>query len=199
MMQNRTLPSSLLIAAALTLPSVAIAEPVNTADIQPADARTMPADNTLQAQVEGPDGELLATQPGAVDTAEIETADIETAEVEVADAEAMPDVDASTDVDMAAVEATTKTPEAIKAVALEPAQAVSADTASAQTLNKQHSAADYQPLIKGEARGNVTPADASAAAAPVTLKEKKKDKRGELLATQPADVELGESRRIVVR
>lgn len=197
MMQNRTLPSSLLIAAALALPSVAIAAPVNTADIQPADARTMPADNTLQAQVEGPDGELLATQPGAVDTAEIETADIETAEVEVADAEAMPDVEATADVDMA--EATEKTPEAIKAVALEPAQAVSADAASAQTLNKQHSAADYQPLIKGEARGNVTPADASAAATPVTLKEKKKDKRGELLATQPADVELGESRRIVVR
>lgn len=194
MMQNRTLPSSLLVAAALALPSVAIAAPINTADIQPADARTMPADNTLQAQVEGPDGELLSTQPGAVDTAEIETA-----EVEVADAEATADIDASTDVDMAAVEATPKTPEAIKAVALEPAQAVSADAASAQTLNKQHSAADYQPLIKGEARGNVTPADASAAAAPVTLKEKKKDKRGELLATQPADVELGESRRIVVR
>lgn len=194
MMQNRTLPSSLLIAAALVLPSVAIAAPVNTADIQPADARTMPADNTLQAQVEGPDGELLATQPGAVDTAEIETA-----EVEVAEAEAMPDVEATADVDMAAVEATKKTPEAIKAVALEPAQAVSADAASAQTLNKQHSAANYQPLIKGEARGNVTPADASATATPVTLKEKKKDKRGELLATQPADVELGESRRIVVR
>lgn len=194
MMQNRTLPSSLLIAAALALPSVAIAAPVNTADIQPADARTMPADNTLQAQVEGPDGELLATQPGAVDTAEIETA-----EVEVAEAEAMPDVEATADVDMAAVEATKKTPEAIKAVALEPAQAVSADAASAQTLNKQHSAANYQPLIKGEARGNVTPADASATATPVTLKEKKKDKRGELLATQPADVELGESRRIVVR
>lgn len=194
MMQNRTLPSSLLIAAALALPSVAIAAPVNTADIQPADARTMPADNTLQAQVEGPDGELLATQPGAVDTAEIETA-----EVEVAEAEAMPDVEATADVDMAAVEATKKTPEAIKAVALEPAQAVSADATSAQTLNKQHSAANYQPLIKGEARGNVTPADASATATPVTLKEKKKDKRGELLATQPADVELGESRRIVVR
>lgn len=194
MMQNRTLPSSLLIAAALALPSVAIAAPVNTADIQPADARTMPADNTLQAQVEGPDGELLATQPGAVDTAEIETA-----EVEVAEAEAMPDVEATADVDMAAVEATKKTPEAIKAVALEPAQTVSADAASAQTLNKQHSAANYQPLIKGEARGNVTPADASATATPVTLKEKKKDKRGELLATQPADVELGESRRIVVR
>lgn len=194
MMQNRTLPSSLLIAAALVLPSVAIAAPVNTADIQPADARTMPADNTLQAQVEGPDGELLATQPGAVDTAEIETA-----EVEVAEAEAMPDVEATADVDMAAVEATKKTPEAIKAVALEPAQTVSADATSAQTLNKQHSAANYQPLIKGEARGNVTPADASATATPVTLKEKKKDKRGELLATQPADVELGESRRIVVR
>lgn len=193
MMQNRTLPSSLLIAAALALPSVAIAAPVNTADIQPADARTMPADNTLQAQVEGPDGELLATQPGAVDTAEIETAEIEVAE-------AMPEVEATAEVDMDVAEASEKTPEAIKAVALEPAQAAPVDTATAQTLNKQHSAADYQPLIKGEAHsGNVTPADASATATPVTLKEKKKDKRGELLATQPADVELGESRRIVVR
>ena len=33
----------------------------------PADMRTMPVDNTLQAEIEGPDGELLATQPGAVD------------------------------------------------------------------------------------------------------------------------------------
>jgi len=47
--------------------------------------------------------------------------------------------------------------------------------------------------------GNVTPADMRTTPAPVTLKEKKQDPRGELLATQPGEIEFNESRRIVVR
>ena len=58
---------SLVLGATLVLPAAAIAAPVDTSDIMPADMRTTPVDNTLQAEIEGPDGELVATQPGAVD------------------------------------------------------------------------------------------------------------------------------------
>ena len=60
---------SLVLGTALALPTIAMAAPnaVNNADLMPADMRSMPVDNTLQAEIEGPDGELLATQPGAVD------------------------------------------------------------------------------------------------------------------------------------
>lgn len=197
-MQKRTLPSSLLITAALALPSMAIAapvntdpaninDPVNTNEVTPVDQRALPVDNTLQAELEGPDGELLATQPGAVETDE-----------EIAIAADVESDDADMEMDAEAV-TTDNTPEAIKAVALEPAQ-TTPDQVNTQPLNKQHSDANYQPLLKGEAHsGDVTPADQRESAVPITLQEKKKDKRGELLATQPADVELGETRRIVVR
>ena len=60
---------SLVLGATLVLPTIAMAAPnaVNNKNIMPADMRTQPVDNTLQSKVEGPDGELLATQPGAVD------------------------------------------------------------------------------------------------------------------------------------
>ena len=185
-MKNRTLPLSLLMGAALAIPSLAMADtsnPDEMTDVTPADMRTMPVDNTLEADVEGPDGELLATQPGAIETNESEAvaiaemddeanADMATAEV---DAEVAAAADADADADM------------VEAEALQPAQ-------NTQALNMQHSEANYQPLITGE---NAT--DEQAVDTAITLQEKKKDPRGELLATQPAEVEANESRRITVR
>ncbi len=121
-------------AAALVLPSVAIAAPANTGNVTPADMRTMPAPNTLKSKVQGPDGELLATQPG---------------EVELDD-----------DVSLGMP-----------------------NTVTSASVNT----------------GNVTPADMRTTPAPNTLKAKIQGPDGELLATQPGEVQVNESRRFVVR
>ncbi|WP_288997687.1 hypothetical protein [uncultured Psychrobacter sp.] len=168
-MKNTAL--SLLMGATLILPTVAMAAPVNTAEVTPADKLAEPVDNTLQAEVEGPDGELLATQPGAVESEEA---------VAITDAAAM---------EVATNEATEEENDAMAAAGMQPAQTEQ----PAPALNMQHSDANYQPLLAGEGA-----TDDEAANTEITLKEKKKDKRGELLATQPADVEFKENRRIAI-
>ncbi|MGP5060077.1 hypothetical protein [Psychrobacter celer] len=169
-MKNTAL-SLLLIGATLILPTMAMAAPVNTAEVTPADKLAEPVDNTLQAEVEGPDGELLATQPGAVESEEA---------VAVTDAAAM---------EVATNEATEEENDAMAAAGMQPAQTEQ----PAPALNMQHSDANYQPLLAGEGA-----TDDEAANTEITLQEKKKDKRGELLATQPADVEFKENRRIAI-
>ena len=168
-MKNTAL--SLLMGATLVLPTMAMAAPVNTAEVTPADKLAEPVDNTLQAEVEGPDGELLATQPGAVESEEA---------VAVTDAAAM---------EVATNEATEEENDAMAAAGMQPAQTEQ----PAPALNMQHSDANYQPLLAGEGA-----TDDEAANTEITLQEKKKDKRGELLATQPADVEFKENRRIAI-
>jgi propanediol dehydratase small subunit len=96
--------------------------------------RTTPAPNTLQAKIQGPDGELIATQPGEV-------------ELNNGSASGM------------------------------------TDTAAVASVNT----------------GKVTPADMRSTPAPNTLKAKIQGPDGELLATQPGEVQLNESRRLVVR
>ena len=162
---------SLLMGATLILPTMAMAAPVNTAEVTPADKLAEPADNTLQAEVEGPDGELLATQPGAVESEEA---------VAITDAAAM---------EVATNEATEEENDAMAAAGMQPAQTEQ----PAPALNMQHSDANYQPLLAGEGA-----TDDEATNTEITLQEKKKDKRGELLATQPADVEFKENRRIAI-
>lgn len=168
-MKNTAL--SLLMGATLILPTMAMAAPVNTAEVTPADKLAEPVDNTLQAEVEGPDGELLATQPGAIESEEA---------VAVTDAAAM---------EVATNEATEEENDAMAAAGMQPAQTEQ----PAPALNMQHSDANYQPLLAGEGA-----TDDEAANTEITLQEKKKDKRGELLATQPADVEFKENRRIAI-
>ena len=168
-MKNTAL--SLLMGATLILPTMAMAAPVNTAEVTPADKLAEPVDNTLQAEVEGPDGELLATQPGAVESEEA---------VAITDAAAM---------EVATNEATEEENDAMAAAGMQPAQSEQ----PAPALNMQHSDANYQPLLAGEGA-----TDDEAANTEITLQEKKKDKRGELLATQPADVEFKENRRIAI-
>jgi len=186
---------SLIVGATLVLPIMAMAAPVNNSDLMPADMRNTPVESTVQAEIEGPDGELLATQPGAVDV-DVEasnTADVDMDMGNEADEmnDETDDMDNEASDDNAALmnnaQATTN------AAAMTTATTAQAAVQNAQAPNMQHSNADYQPLIAGEAATENKVADAAS-----TLQEKKKDKRGELLATQPANVQFKENRRIAV-
>lgn len=107
---------------------------VNTGNVTPADMRTTPAPNTLQAKIQGPDGELLATQPGEVE------------------------LDGDVSLGMP-------------------------NTVTSAPVNT----------------GDVTPADMRTMPAPNTLQAKIQGPDGELLATQPGEVQVSENRRFVVR
>lgn len=191
-MTKRLLPLSLLVSAAITIPSLAIAAPVNQSDIMPADMRTMPVDNTLQAEIEGDDGELLATQPGAVDDNDMDA--MNTIDME--------DEEAEEDEVNYGIAAAAKAPSEAKEreaaqVRAEVAQArAELAQAAAEAQSKAMAAAQ---MNNSRQRSAVTPADMREAPAAVTLQEKKKDRRGELLATQPAQVDFKENRRIAVR
>ena len=63
------------------------------------------------------------------------------------------------------------------------------DMAQGQEPAQAQSAVNSAPKLAGEAGGNVD-------ATPITLQQKIKDKRGELQATQPGQVEVQESRHI---
>lgn len=187
-MNQRMLPLSMMISAAIAIPSLATAAPVNQAAVTPADMRTAPAQNTLQQQVMDEDGELIATQPGRVEIDEDVDADVNM----TMDAEMDNDMAMDDDMPMA-----------------EPAQAQMAAQARAQQMamaqqqamaRQQAMAESNEPLLEGEMQaGSVTPADQRSTPVPITLQEKKKDKRGELLATQPGEVEFNEMRRFSVR
>lgn len=141
---------NILTMAVLTSSLVMFVTSANAGQVTPADMRVMPAPNTLQANIQGPDGELLATQPGEVEL----------------------DEQVSLDADVVAI----------------------------QPLNMQRNNANYQPLIMGENfDSKVTPADMRITAVPITLRAKIQGPDGELLATQPGEVEFSESRRFVVR
>lgn len=197
-----------LFAALIALPGIAFAadyQPaVNQGNITPASAAAMAAPNTLQQEIQGPSGELLATQPGEVDSqdnadidddsTDIDSDERDDAEVDSADVN---NIDANNaEVDNTDVNEIDSDSEDGDEQMAEPTVSANAPT----QLNQQHSAPDYDPLIQGEAnRGNVTPADLRNQSAPITLQEKKKGPRGELLATQPGEVQLQENRRFNVR
>lgn len=168
-MKKNILP--LVLGATLVLPAAAIAAPVNTSDIIPADMRTTPVDNTLQAEIEGPDGELLATQPGAVDDNNMDTMndDMESEEGDM-------DEEMSED-------------------------QVKAEVAQARAELAQARATAERPtqMTNDVQSTQVTPADMREKPVEITLQEKKKDRRGELLATQPGQVEFNENRRFTIR
>ena len=200
-MQNRTL--SLLLGTALIIPSLAMAAPIGTDNITPAELRAEPVDNTLQAEIEGPDGELLATQPGEVESDEmvVETTPEEMNDADmVEDSSMMEDPDMSQDPDMTQDPSMAQDPDMMaNSEAMNNPEAMndpdSEQVAPATALNQQHSNTEYQPLIAGEANND----GSSNVDSLITLQEKKKDSRGELLATQPAQVEFKENRRVVVR
>lgn len=119
---------SLLVGAALVVPSLAFA---TTGNIVPADMRTTPAPNTLQQKIQGPDSELIATQPGEIDYNRNNL---------------------STD----------------------------------STMKAPHSSMAN--------RGNIVPADARMTSAPNTLQQKIQGPDGELLATQPGEIDFNQQR-----
>ena len=69
-MQNRTLSLSLLISAALAIPSLAMAAPVDMTSADVSTTTAMPTDTMVEEEAVGPNGELLATQPGYVESDE---------------------------------------------------------------------------------------------------------------------------------
>ena len=69
-MKNRTLPLSLLIGAALTIPSLAMAAPTK---IMPVNMQTATADNTLQTEVKSTDGGLASAQVSPFEINETKT------------------------------------------------------------------------------------------------------------------------------
>lgn len=178
---------TLVMGTVLVLPSIAMAAPVNNTDLMPADKRNAPVKSTIQAEIEGPNGELRATQPGAVD-------------IDV-DADMDSEVDDERDNMGAPMNNNMAKPsnnnmgnmgDTMNNMRVSPEANVSQDTRT-QSSNMQHSSLDYQPLISGEAVTQNKVADTAS-----TLREKTKDKRGELLATQPANVQFKENRRIAV-
>ncbi|WP_298808888.1 hypothetical protein [uncultured Psychrobacter sp.] len=184
---------SLIVGATLVLPTMAMAAPVNNSDLMPADMRNAAVKSTVQAEIEGPDGELLATQPGAVDVEESNTADVDMDMDNEADEmnDETDDMNNEARDDNAALMNNAQV--ITDAAAMTTATTAQAPVQNTQAPNMQHSNPDYQPLITGEAATENKVADAAS-----TLQEKKKDKRGELLATQPANVQFKENRRIAV-
>lgn len=167
-MQNRTVPLSLLtlpllISAAITLPSLAIAAPMLPT-----------ADNTLQAEIEGSDGELLATQPGYVDSDE---------------AEELSEVDGLED----------DAPELGESSLNRPSSTSNSRSASGRRNGASLADRLAMSAASTATAQNVDSDSERSLGAPSRLQQKKKDSRGELLATQPAQVELNENRRMVVR
>ena len=206
-----------LFSAALALPTVtlaavpmeaAIADTANAEMANPNDtmpqARTAIAPTALQANNEGNSAASLAAQSGAVDMAaddlqeedlsqqDYATAGAAVGTVTVATARAPShDVAAMAEEDMA---------ESNGDEAMAVATAAPADNQQPASLNQQHSAADYKRLMQGEGnRGNDSPADLSAQPASNTLQKKVKGPHGELLATQPGEVQLQENRRFKTR
>lgn len=55
------------------------------------------------------------------------------------------------------------------------------------------------PSLAVAVHNEITPADMRTTPAPTTLQSKVEDPSGELLATQPGEIEFNENRRIVVR
>ncbi|GAB3237694.1 hypothetical protein [Psychrobacter pacificensis] len=163
---------SLVLGATLVLPAAAIAAPVDTSDIMPADMRTTPVDNTLQAEIEGPDGELVATQPGAVDNNNMDAIN-----------EDMESKEGGMDEDMTVTADEEMSEDQVKA---ELAQARATAERPTQMTNDVQSS-------------QITPADMREKPVEITLQEKKKDRRGELLATQPGQVQFNENRRFTIR
>ena len=198
-MKTQNFIPTALLAALVALPSIVFAanhQPaVNQDNITPASATAMPALNTLQQEIQDPKNGLLATQSGNTDlqdSADIDDDSTDTDSDEMDDAEVdNAGMNSADETDVNEIDSDSEDDEQVAAPA--------ANIAPAQ-LNQQHSTSDYSPLIQGEVnRGNETPADLQNQSAPITLQEKKKGPRGELLATQPGEVQLLENRRFDVR
>jgi|GEM_PF-521169 len=201
-MKGYSLIPMALFSAALTLPAVALAAvPMEAAIAESANPSAL-----QEGALQDDSAAQLANQTGAVDMPEKDlqpedqeqdyaTAGAAVGTVTLATARAPSQ-------DVAAMAEENMAEEGVAgangADVADPTMATAAPAANQQpaTLNQQHSSPDYNPLIQGEAnRGNVSPADLSAQPAPNTLQKKVKGPHGELLATQPGEVQVQENRR----
>jgi len=171
---------SLILGTTLALPTLAMAMPTNNnSSMQPNMQTNSSVKSNGQVGVEGPTGKLSAAQSSQVNN-KISSIKMNDSNEKMSDKSG-----AMENSNMPTANKNMPAPAAM-ATAQAPVQ-------NAQAPNMQHSNADYQPLIQGEAASNNKTADAAS-----TLQEKKKDSRGELLATQPANVQFKEDRRIAV-
>ena len=179
--------------ATLVLPTMAMAMPTSNGDMMPPSMPSVSTKSTAQANMQSPNAKSMAHQSTAVEIDESDDMqmDDETGEMDEDTSdmnyESGDTEDAPRDMDNQA-----------RTMNSGGADMASATTARApepntQAPNIQHSNADYQPLITGEAAGENKVANTAS-----TLQEKTKDKRGELLATQPANVQFEENRHITV-
>ena len=240
-MQKRTVPLSLIISAALSIPSLAMAVSADIENDTAMDMNAVPTQDMMQNQAENPNVEPFSTQAEVAprdpemqaydepynDQSNDPNSDLNNDsnyQAQTADADVNVTEDANT-VDMnptdmnnadmnnviveempqselenpnaelmatqpAAVDSTEFEAVADNEVAVTNPEMQAQNDSSAP--NQQHSSPDYQPLITGET-------DDSNVETASTLQEKTKDKRGELLATQPAEVEISEERFMVSR
>ena len=185
---------SLIMGATLVLPTMAMAMPTSHGDMMPSSMPSVSAKSTVQADMQSPNAKPMAYQSTAVEIDESDDMqmDDETGEMDEDTSdmnyESGDTEDAPRDMDNQA-----RTMNNNGAAAMASATTARAPVPNTQAPNMQHSNADYQPLITGEAAGENKMANTAS-----TLQEKTKDKRGELLATQPANVQFEENRRIAV-
>ena len=189
---------SLIMGATLVLPTMAMAMPTSHGDMMPQSMPSVSANSTAQSNMQSPNAKPMAHQSSAV---EIDESD----DMQMDDESGDMDEDTSdmnyesSDMDNAPRDMNKQASpinnntSAMARAATTNATTTRAPAPNTQAPNMQHSNADYQPLITGEAAAENKMANTAS-----TLQEKTKDKRGELLATQPANVQFKENRRIAV-
>ena len=184
--------------ATLVLPTMAMAMPTSNGNMMPPSMPSVSAKSTAQANMQSPNAKPMAHQSSTV---EIDESD----DMQMDDESGDMDEDTSDmnyesgdmenaprDMNKQASPINNNT-SAMARAATTNATTTRAPAPNTQAPNMQHSNADYQPLITGEAAAENKMANTAS-----TLQEKTKDKRGELLATQPANVQFKENRRIAV-
>lgn len=190
---------SLIMGATLVLPTMAMAMPTSHGDMMPPSMPSVSAKSTAQANMQSPNAKPMAHQSSAV---EIDESDDMQMDDESGDMDEdtsdmnyeSGDMDnAPRDMNKQASPMNNNTAPMTRAATTNTATTARASAPNTQAPNMQHSNADYQPLITGEAAAENKMANTAS-----TLQEKTKDKRGELLATQPANVQFKENRRIAV-
>ncbi|GAB2641528.1 hypothetical protein [Psychrobacter pocilloporae] len=170
---------SLILGTTLALPTLAMAMPTNSSDSMQSRMPSSSVKSNVQVGVEGPTGKLGAAQSSQVN--------INNSSNKMNDSRSEMN-------DKSGTMSNSNMPTMNGNMPATTGAASSQSTQRTQTPNMQHSNSNYQPLIAGEAASNNKTANATS-----TLQEKKKDRRGELLATQPGQVEFNENRRFTIR
>ncbi|WP_289116302.1 hypothetical protein [uncultured Psychrobacter sp.] len=191
---------SLILGTTLALPTLAMAMPTNSSDSMQSRMPSSSVKNNVQVGVEGPTGKLGAAQSSQVNINNSSNK-MNDSRSEMNDSnKGMNNSDNRMNEsnnkmnDKSGTMSNSNMPTMNGNMPATTGAASSQSTQRTQTPNMQHSNSNYQPLIAGEAASNNKTANATS-----TLQEKKKDRRGELLATQPGQVEFNENRRFTIR